>query len=1126
MNKSNSQIMLRIACSLNLVLYFLSAFAQPSNNDCSSAILLSFTKSCTYTQYSNLNATYSGDATASCGGTPTTDVWFKFVVPASGNISINTQRVNFYSAMALYTGSCGSLTQYICDDNSNSSYLMPFIEFHDKSIAGDTLYLQYWGNNATSGDFKLCVFEPEQPSNHSCDSAISLSVQSACTVSYFTNAHAGNSGVAAPSCNTTIYDDVWFDVKIPSSGRLIVRTQNNGISNPVIAAYKGACDSLIYISCNDNGAPAYLQAQLYFNDSSLANESIKIRVWKYNNRFGGSFGICAFEPQVDSNSHPSKASLLEVKNNCTFTRFTNLDYPSSGVATPSCGSYVGSDVWLKTVVPSSGQMVITTRNANIGNVSMAIYSGSLDSLILYTCNDNLGLYYLFPEVVINDTSLANDTLYLMFWRPGSIHGGAFEVCCFAPEIPDNLDCENAHEMEVKPSCNFDSFSNRYAQNSGDGLPSCAAYNGSDVWFKFIAPPSGEFTVSTRQSANANYGMSMYTGSCGSLTEYICDDNSSSYNNWMPEIAVQDSSLNGQTIYIQVWRRGDRNGLEFDLCVFGKLTPVIHQPNGAEICQGDEMPALSVYDGVFQYNWYSQASGGIALATDTNKYTPSQAGTYYVEAVNTLTLEKSARTAISLLVHPNPIFIGNTDVKQCSNEADKALSTTDLGYHYHWYSDSLLTNTLALDTNKYQAKTSGVYYVQAIDQSTQCASIASLKYQKIQAPELVNAIDQNACSNSLPHLLSVTDLGDNYRWYSNSNGTGLLSQTAEYLANNAGTFYIQSHDSNLCYSNLEAVNLEVNSSPLIPGAVDQYVCESELPISLSVQDLGYEYAWFLDRDEQQLVQYGPASMLMSQAGFFYIKAIDTSSNCSSNLDSMQLGVYSTPVAINPISFESCDSSGYNGLRVDPSYDYYWYTESTNGVLVASLTNVHYPATNGDYYVEAVDPASKCKSESRVKITLNIHPSKPPLIAYDGDSLHTNLALSYQWYKNGIAVFGATNRSYDVTESGQYHVVSIDSNVCEQVSETVEILPTAGLEGNRFAQLIEIYPNPASDLIRIKIPGELLGAKAELFNLQGSLVNSWNIEILKGSFSVRELPKGIYFLKFSKNGEVYSKRLIVQ
>ena len=57
-------------------------FAQtPSNDDCSGATLLtSYANTCTSTTSGTvLNATNSGIAVNSCGGTPDDDVWYKFV---------------------------------------------------------------------------------------------------------------------------------------------------------------------------------------------------------------------------------------------------------------------------------------------------------------------------------------------------------------------------------------------------------------------------------------------------------------------------------------------------------------------------------------------------------------------------------------------------------------------------------------------------------------------------------------------------------------------------------------------------------------------------------------------------------------------------------------------------------------------------------------------------------------------------------------------------------------------------------------------------------------------------------------------------------------------------------------
>lgn len=102
--------------------------APPSNDLCSGAISLTPTTSCSYTTYTNLNATDSGVADPGCASYNGGDVWFSVVVPASGEITVDTNNIGFTdSGMAMYTGSCGSLTFLECDDDDSPNGAMSSI---------------------------------------------------------------------------------------------------------------------------------------------------------------------------------------------------------------------------------------------------------------------------------------------------------------------------------------------------------------------------------------------------------------------------------------------------------------------------------------------------------------------------------------------------------------------------------------------------------------------------------------------------------------------------------------------------------------------------------------------------------------------------------------------------------------------------------------------------------------------------------------------------------------------------------------------------------------------------------------------------------------------------------------
>ena len=146
----------------------LSCFGQPSNDDCIGAIPLTIGSTCSFSTYTNVGATAtttpSTPQAPGCGNYQGGDVWFSVVVPASGHLIFDTQTPSgglTDVAMAIYSGTCNSLTRIECnDDGSTNGAYMAKID-RTGLTPGTTIYLRVWeyGNNEF-GNFNLCVYEP------------------------------------------------------------------------------------------------------------------------------------------------------------------------------------------------------------------------------------------------------------------------------------------------------------------------------------------------------------------------------------------------------------------------------------------------------------------------------------------------------------------------------------------------------------------------------------------------------------------------------------------------------------------------------------------------------------------------------------------------------------------------------------------------------------------------------------------------------------------------------------------------------------------------------------------------------------------------------------------------------
>ncbi len=117
-----------------------------------------------------LAATLTAGVTPSCQATNIADVWYTVQVPASGNITIETQSSTANSladtVIAAFTGDCAVLTQVGCDDDSGApgvNDLMSVLSLTGQT-AGSTLYIGVfkYGTNAptvTVRDFRVSAYD-------------------------------------------------------------------------------------------------------------------------------------------------------------------------------------------------------------------------------------------------------------------------------------------------------------------------------------------------------------------------------------------------------------------------------------------------------------------------------------------------------------------------------------------------------------------------------------------------------------------------------------------------------------------------------------------------------------------------------------------------------------------------------------------------------------------------------------------------------------------------------------------------------------------------------------------------------------------------------------------------------
>lgn len=162
------------------------------------------------------------------------------------------------------------------------------------------------------------------------------------------------------------------------------------------------------------------------------------------------------------------------------------------------------------------------------------------------------------------------------------------------------------------------------------------------------------------------------------------------------------------------------------------------------------------------------------------------------------------------------------------------------------------------------------------------------------------------------------------------------------------------------------------------------------------------------------------------------------------------------------------------------------------------------TQSGTYIQRIPNAASCDSTITLHLTItnNMHIQ----IAANNLVLQANNTYtSYQWLLNGIAISGATNSTYSVTQNGNYSLVASNTTGCSDTSNVLTIGNVTGINNvASLANSIHIYPNPAHDLIWINAPIKI---NLKLTSIEGKLLRQ---SFGTNNIRIDGLSTGMYFL----------------
>lgn len=433
-------------CCFILLSYPYSVKAQ-TDNPCG-APSLTVATSCSYTNGTTVGGTYQNDAanfgTPSCASPNAPDVWYSFIAPSSGNVTITTQAGTITDAgMSLYSSAtCATGTELACSDDVIG--LMPQIT-QTGLTSGTTYYVRIWQYSSGTGTFGICITKPiDPPSNDNCAGALSVTVNAGTTC---TSQTAGTvlgataSGNPLGACGGTADDDVWYQFTATNTSQFISLNNIVGSTTDLYhIVYNGTCGSLgAEILCSD--------AESSTLTGLTIGNTYYIRIYTFTATTGqtSTFNVCITSPPANDECTGAYTVIANTGSSCTTqTAGTLVNATASSQSIGACGGTADDDVWFSFVATS------TTMTTNINNINgsttdlyHSVYSGTCGSLgATIICSDPNGN---------NLTGLTiGNTYYIRIYSYTSTPGqtSTFDVCILpTPPPPNNVTCN-----EMEPIC--------------------------------------------------------------------------------------------------------------------------------------------------------------------------------------------------------------------------------------------------------------------------------------------------------------------------------------------------------------------------------------------------------------------------------------------------------------------------------------------------------------------------------------------------------------------------------------------------------------------------------------------------------------------------------------------------
>ncbi len=547
------------------------------------------------------------------------------------------------------------------------------------------------------------------------------------------------------------------------------------------------------------------------------------------------------------------------------------------------------------------------------------------------------------------------------------------------------------------------------------------------------------------------------------------------------------------------------------------TPSIQGPPQPPVCINSTQTYTTANIAGNTYVWGPIVGGNIVGANNTNtvnvQWTAAGSGTVTVTETITAT-GCTASTTRTIPVNALPVvnITPSSTTNLCAGQS-VTLAATDGFVSYTWSTGET--------TPRITVRQAGTYSVTVVDgngcQNT--SSSISVTVSAFTKPTIAINGTNNFCQGESRTLSAVATGGTPlaYRW---NNG----ATTPSINVTTSGTYNCEITYSSTCKIMSDDITVTVSPKPSVSITANGPVTFCDGGSVTLDAGAGYvTYAWF-----NGSTPAGNGRTLKVTTTGNYTVQVTNAGGCPGTSAETKVKVNPNPtptIQSTPDGkTEFCQGDSVT-LDAGPGYKTYSWSsgEKTQSIVVK---------TSGSYSVTVTD-TNDCSGQSAVKKIVVFQTPQKPGVTRVINTLDADTTFkTYQWYKNGQPISGATTSRYIVSDTGNYQVRITDVNGCTNISDNIHIDNVVGVGDQIFAeQNIVLYPNPTNGNLNVRFntDRDFNAAQLSVRNLIGNEVMTSTFNALNSGENVRSidmsrLPNGLYVVEIAlPNGQRLMARI---